>query len=208
VHLPDDIVVRVVEEAASGFNARFDATRKWYRYVIHNSPIRLPFLRTSAVWQRSHLNDKAMHEAASVLLGTHDFRCFETQWPNRSTSVRTIFRSSVTRAAGWPVWGDSNEPTPPANEAISSSDATQRTSLVPPYICFDIEADGFLYNMVRAIAGTLIHVGRGRWSADDMRRIIETGDRSDAGETAPAHGLYLMRVDYGDRSDRPHPNSV
>lgn len=50
--------------------------------------------------------------------------------------------------------------------------------------------------MVRAIVGTLIHVGRGRWSADDMRRILDTGDRSAAGETAPAHGLCLMRVDY------------
>ena len=214
VHLPDDVVVRAVEEAAPGFNARFDAKRKWYRYVIHNSPIRLPFLRTSALWQRSHLNDEAMHEAASVLLGTHDFRCFETQWPNRSTSIRTVFRSSVTRASGWPVWGEETRddrreaekmvaggglmvdgqaiPRPP----VSDHQPSTLNSQPHPYICFDIEANGFLYNMVRAIVGTLIHVGRGRWTADDMRRILETGDRSAAGETAPAHGLCLMRVDY------------
>ena len=203
VHLPDDVVVRAVEEAAPGFNARYDAKRKWYRYVIHNSPIRLPFLRTSALWQRSHLNDQAMHEAAGVLLGTHDFRCFETQWPNRSSSIRTIFRSSVTRVLGWPVW----EGEAASVESVIATD-DDSTASVPlaighspfvtqlPYICFDIEADGFLYNMVRAIVGTLIHVGRGRWSANDMRRIIETGDRSAAGETAPAHGLCLMRVDY------------
>ncbi|MEK6259598.1 MAG: tRNA pseudouridine synthase A [Planctomycetota bacterium] len=203
VHLPDDVVVRAVEEAPSGFNARYDAKRKWYRYVIHNSPTRLPFLRTSALWQRSHLNDQSMHEAAGVLLGTHDFRCFETQWPNRSSSIRTVFRSTVTRAAGWPVWGESNE-----QRAMSHEPETVQTVAVPstlnpqpstfnlPFLCFDIEADGFLYNMVRAIVGTLIHVGRGRWSADDMRRILETGDRSAAGETAPAHGLCLMRVDY------------
>ena len=203
VHLPDDVVVRAVEEAAPGFNARYDAKRKWYRYVIHNSPIRLPFLRTSALWQRSHLNDQAMHEAASVLLGTHDFRCFETQWPNRSSSIRTIFRSTVTRASGWPVWGESNEQRTTSHEpeaiqtvAVPSTLNSQPSTLNPPYICFDIEADGFLYNMVRAIVGTLIHVGRGRWSADDMRRILDTGDRSAAGETAPAHGLCLMRVDY------------
>lgn len=183
VHLPDDIVVRDVEEVPSGFNARFDATRKWYRYVIHNSPIRLPFLRTAALWQRSHLNDVAMHEAACVLLGTHDFRCFETQWPNRSSSVRTIYRSSVSRMTGWPVW-------------TRGRDSSQTGSERADFICFDIEADGFLYNMVRAIVGTLIHVGRGRWSADDMRRILESGDRSHAGETAPPHGLYLMQVDY------------
>jgi len=203
VHLPDDVVVRAVEEAAPGFNARFDAKRKWYRYVIHNSPIRLPFLRTNALWQRSHLNDRAMHEAASVLLGTHDFRCFETQWPNRSSSIRTVFQSSVTRAAGWPVWGESNEqramsyePETVQTVAVPSALNLQPSTFDPPYICFDIEADGFLYNMVRAIVGTLIHVGRGRWTADDMRRILETGDRSAAGETAPAHGLCLMRVDY------------
>ena len=57
-------------------------------------------------------------------------------------------------------------------------------------------ADGFLYNMVRAIVGTLIHVGRGRWTADDVRRILESGDRRLAGETAPAEGLYLLQVDY------------
>ena len=205
VHLPDEVVVRAVEEAVPGFNARYEAKRKWYRYVIHNSPIRLPFLRTSALWQRSHLNDEAMHEAAGVLLGTHDFRCFETQWPNRSSSIRTIFRSSVTRATGWPVWGECNEQRVLSNESTKTEDAAdpshlmaQHSSLATPlpYICFDIEADGFLYNMVRAIVGTLIHVGRGRWSADDMRRIVESGDRSSAGETAPAQGLYLMRVDY------------
>ena len=209
VHLPDDVVVRAVEEAAPGFNARYDAKRKWYRYVIHNSPTRLPFLRTSALWQRSNLNDQAMHEAASVLLGTHDFRCFETQWPNRSTSIRTIFRSSVTRASGWPVWGEESSDERRETRAKPEAAPTESsTSMTPPplaldsrlstldFLCFDIEADGFLYNMVRAIVGTLIHVGRGRWSADDMRRIIETGDRSAAGETAPAHGLCLMRVDY------------
>ena len=205
VHLPDDVVVRAVEEAAPGFNARYDAKRKWYRYAIHNSPTRLPFLRTSALWQRSHLNDQAMHEAASVLLGTHDFRCFETQWPNRSTSIRTVFQSSVTRAAGWPVWEGNNEQRAMSNESAKIQADSAPSQLIAqhsalstqlPYICFDIEADGFLYNMVRAIVGTLIHVGRGRWTSDDMRRIIEIGDRSTAGETAPAHGLCLMRVDY------------
>ncbi|HEY0983957.1 MAG TPA: tRNA pseudouridine(38-40) synthase TruA, partial [Schlesneria sp.] len=66
----------------------------------------------------------------------------------------------------------------------------------PAFLCFDVMADGFLYNMVRAIVGTLIHVGRGRWSPADLKRILESGDRSHAGETAPPQGLYLMRVDY------------
>jgi len=186
--LPADVVVRAVEEAASGFNARYDAKRKWYRYVIHNNPVRLPFLRTYALWQRNRLDDEDMNRAAEVLLGTHDFRCFETKWPNRSSSVRTVFRSSVIRVRDWPAWDNS----PVSEECFTSNSAEC------PFVCFDIEADGFLYNMVRAILGTLIHVGRGRWSPDDVRRMIDLGDRSLAGETAPAHGLYLMKVDYDD----------
>jgi len=63
------------------------------------------------------------------------------------------------------------------------------------FLSFDIAADGFLYNMVRAIVGTLVHVGRGRWTADDVRRILESGDRRLAGDTAPPQGLYLMEVE-------------
>ena len=147
-----------------------------------------------------------MHAAVQHLVGTHDFRCFETQWPNRSSSVRTVFHASVTRTAGWQVWG-SHSPVPDSTALRSSPNsaseaqaslATHDSSLAPPadFLCFDIEADGFLYNMVRAIAGTLIHVGRGRWTPDDMQRILETGDRTHAGETAPPQGLYLMQVVY------------
>lgn len=192
IHLPDDVVVCAVEEAPTGFNARYDAKRKWYRYIIHNNPIRVPFLRHYALWQRSRLDEHAMHAAVQHLVGTHDFRCFETQWPNRSSSVRTIFHASVTRTTGWPAW-----------HASSKTDSSPGLHQFPvsegmdaDFLCFDIEADGFLYNMVRAIAGTLIHVGRGRWSALDMQRILDAGDRTHAGETAPAQGLYLMRVGY------------
>ncbi len=205
-HLPDDVVVRAVDEVPADFHARYDARRKWYRYVIHNSPIRSPFLRSYTRWQRSRLNEQAMHVAVQHLVGKHDFRCFETQWPNRSSSVRTVFHASVTRTTGWAVWGAnlSAPDCPPvsystnaASEAHSSL-VTHDSSLSPPadFLCFDIEADGFLYNMVRAIAGTLIHVGRGRWTPDDMLRILEEGDRTYAGETAPPQGLYLMQVAY------------
>ena len=190
IHLPDDVVVRDAAEVPTGFHARFDAKSKWYRYVIHNSAIRSPFLRNNVLWQRSHLSEVAMNAAAGVLVGTHDFRCFETNWPNRSSSIRTIFRSQVTRAASWPIWDRDHA-------ANASDDSVSGFGAPGPFLCFDVEANGFLYNMVRAIVGTLIHVGRGRWTADDMRRIVENGDRSLAGETAPAQGLYLMRVDYG-----------
>ena len=69
------------------------------------------------------------------------------------------------------------------------------------FLCFEVEADGFLYNMVRAIIGTLVKVGRGKWPPDRVPQIIAGQDRSAAGETAPPHGLYLVRVRYpGDES--------
>lgn len=185
VHLPPDVVVRDVIEARPGFNARFDARRKWYRYVIHNSSIRIPFLHRYAFWQRTRLDDTAMDRAVQCLVGTHDFRCFETQWPNRSSSVRTVFHASVHRRPGWTVWCSEPE-----------MDAATNPTGGGDFVCLDIEADGFLYNMVRAIAGTLIHVGRGRWDETDLSRILNSGDRIHAGETAPPQGLYLMRVEY------------
>lgn len=95
--LPDDMIIRSVEEAPANFHARFDAIRKRYRYVIHNSPIRSPFLLRYANWHRGPLDAAAMHEALQVLVGTHDFRCFETEWPNRKTSVRTVFEAKLAR---------------------------------------------------------------------------------------------------------------
>jgi tRNA pseudouridine38-40 synthase len=202
-YLPEDIVIRDVQEATTGFNARYHAKRKWYRYVIHNTRIRTPFLRNAVLWQRSPLDEAAMHAAVQFLVGRHDFRCFETQWPNRSSSIRTIYHASVTRTTGWNAW-DPTEGSRPEAGRITASSITAG-SLLPegtdspaeaPFLCFDVEADGFLYNMVRAIVGTLIHVGRRRWTPDDMNRILTTGDRTHAGETAPPQGLYLMRVDY------------
>jgi tRNA pseudouridine38-40 synthase len=198
-YLPEDIVVCDVQEVAAGFNARYDARRKWYRYVIHNSRIRVPFLRNGVLWQRSPLDDIAMHAAVQCLVGTHDFRCFETQWPNRSSSIRTIFHASMKRSTSWNVWDSSDlqSTLPNATAADGSMTfASESSGLNPDFLCFDIEADGFLYNMVRAIVGTLIHVGRGRWTPADMERILKSGDRTHAGETAPAQGLYLMRVEY------------
>lgn len=186
--LPDDVIIRRVEEAPAQFHARFDAVRKRYRYVIHNSPIRWPFLRNYAMWHRSRLDAEAMHAALQVLVGTHDFRCFETEWPNKLSSVRTVFSATLARydSAAVPALAG----TPASND--------------DDFVCLDITADGFLYNMVRSIVGSLIHVGRGRWSEDDVRKILLAQDRRHAGDTAPAQGLYLMEVGYPpDETPRP-----
>jgi tRNA pseudouridine38-40 synthase len=163
-HLPPDIVVSEAAEVAQAFDANRDAKRKLYRYVIHDGPVRNPFLRRYCYHSRHRLDAAAMSQAAEPLRGRHDFHSFETDWPNRMSSVRTISHLTVNRLADW-IW-------------------------------LDVEADGFLYNMVRAIAGTLINVGRGYWPASQVAQILQAEDRRAAGPTAPAQGLFLMRVTY------------
>ncbi len=162
--LPEDVSVSECGEAAQGFCANKDAVRKLYRYVIGDSRRPDPFLRNYAWLTKLPLDAAAMTEAATALVGRHDFRSFETDWPNRLTSVRTVTRLAVSR------FGE--------------------------YLWIDVEADGFLYNMVRAIAGTLYQVGRGYWPPAKVAEILAAKDRSVGGPTAPPEGLFLMRVVY------------
>lgn len=179
--LPADIVVTSVIERPVAFHARFDAVRKTYRYVIHISRVPSPWLTNYVWWLRSPLNVAAMQAAADSLIGTHDFRSFETQWPNRTSSVRTVFEARWQTCAVWQPWATPADHTPASD--------------VGPFLIFDISADGFLYNMVRTIVGTLVPVGRSRRTPDDVLRILESGDRRLAGDTAPACGLYLSHVE-------------
>lgn len=179
--LPHDIVIREAEDVEESFHATRSAIQKRYRYLIYNSAIAFPFIKNYACRFHRKLDAEAMQAGAGMLLGTHDFRCFESQFPNRLTSVRTIKEVEVKRCSIWPIWDDQSEQTPD-NQG--------------PFIRFDIVADGFLYNMVRAIVGTLMKVGEHKWTPADVKRIIEQQDRSQAGETAPAQGLYLVKVDY------------
>ena len=181
--LPGDIIIREAHIVPDAFHSTFSAIKKRYRYVIYNGPAFFPFLRNYTHVIHKPLDEQRMHEAGQRLLGMHDFRSFETDWPNKATSVRTVMEVTFRRDDVWPVW------------------SLPLTGIGTPgklgdFICMDIVADGFLYNMVRSIVGTLINVGRGRWSADDITRILAAQDRSIAGNTAPACGLYLVQVDY------------
>jgi tRNA pseudouridine38-40 synthase len=184
--LPEDIVVRDVSEVDLSFHATYSAKQKRYRYVILNCRIVLPFLRNYVTHHHRELDAATMQQAADALIGTHDFRCFESQFPNKADSVRTILEATVERCSIWSVW----------SEPIQQHQETNLINSRGDFIRFDIVADGFLYNMVRAIVGTLLKVGEGKWTPDDVRRIIDQQDRSQAGETAPPQGLYLVHVDY------------
>jgi tRNA pseudouridine38-40 synthase len=183
--LPDDILVRSADEVELNFHATHGAKRKRYRYVIFNARAAYPFLRHYSHEFYPPLDARVMHEAAQVLVGTHDFSAFESHHPNTSSSVRTVFEIVVGRFDGWPAWN----PTP-------MGEPWQRS--IGEFVWIDVVANGFLYNMVRAIAGTLLRVGEHKWDTADVRRILEGHDRRQAGSTAPACGLYLVSVDYDD----------
>lgn len=166
--LPHDMAVLAAELVADEFHATRDALRKRYRYTLDDGAVRDVFARRY-VWQfRERLDAEAMHRAAQALAGTHDFCSFETSGAERETSVRTIFEISVGRLP---------------------DGAGDRLAL-------EIEGNGFLYNMVRAIVGTLVEVGRGTRGESWPGEVLAARDRKAAGQTAPAQGLCLVRVDY------------
>jgi tRNA pseudouridine38-40 synthase len=162
--LPRDVRVRGAWEMPQSFHATLDAKAKLYRYVIDNHPIADPLQRRYSYHVYHHLDVPAMSRAAQALQGRHDFHSFETHWPNRTSSVRTIMHIAVSRQGDF-VW-------------------------------IDAEADGFLYNMVRTIAGSLILVGEGRWPESRLAEVLAAEDRRLAGPTAPPQGLFLVRVRY------------
>jgi len=166
--LPHDIAVREAVDAPPGFHATADAIRKRYRYMIHDGPIRDVFGRRYCWHVYQRLDAERMHRAAQACMGTHDFASFENRGSPRESSVRTIFDVAVHRGGG---------------------DGTNR-------VVIEVEADGFLYNMVRNIVGTLVEVGRHARSEAWVGEALAACDRSAAGPTAPPEGLFLLRVEY------------
>jgi tRNA pseudouridine38-40 synthase len=169
--LPRDMAVLNVAEAPDDFHPIRDVVRKRYRYVICDGPVRDVFqLRYSWHHVYGRLDAEAMQRAAAPLRGTHDFRSFQSSGAERQTSVRTIFDLLVERGRG----GREN------------------------FVDLEVAADGFLYNMVRALVGTLVQVGNGSRSEDWPGEVLRAADRRVAGPTAPPQGLLLLKVDYGE----------
>ena len=162
--LPPEIRVLEARERPQAFHATLDAKSKRYRYSIDNGRIASPFQLRYRWHVRRPLDVAAMATAGAALLGRHDFRSFETDWPNRMSSVRTVVDLCVERR----------------DEAVT----------------VEVEADGFLYNMVRSIAGTLVWVGCGKRAPEWVAKALEAENRIEAGPTAPAHGLCLLFVRY------------
>lgn len=193
--LPEDVVVRSVEPAPKGFHATRDAQRKRYRYALLNDR-RRPLLLRKYVWHvPTPLDAEAMHRCGQELVGTHDFASFQSVGSERESTVRTIDLLEVRRGGAMPIDA-------PERATVASTRESTLGSFAPfgpeadSLVTIDVRGDGFLYNMVRAIAGTLIVVGRGRRGNGWLSDVLSAKDRCAAGQTAPPRGLSLLEVEY------------
>lgn len=166
-YLNDDITAVEAWEAAEDFNARFSSCGKQYIYKIWNNRMKNPFL-SGYSWHIPYKMDYAAMKAATVhFIGEHDFSAFMAAGGSQKTTVRHVTRCEVTE--------DSE------NQSLMT---------------VTVEANAFLYNMVRIITGTLAEVGFGRISVGEIPVIIEKGNRTMSGLTAPPQGLFLKKVYY------------
>jgi tRNA pseudouridine38-40 synthase len=173
--LPKDVAVRAAEEVTEDFHPRFHAIGKHYRYLLNNQSCPSPLRRRISWHRHQKLDVFLMNEGAQVLTGCHDFASFTPSRQERKT-VRTIMDLAVT-AVG--------------------SEGCKSDGL----ISVDVTGDGFLWNMVRTIVGTLVELGRGRMSVGQLKDVLAAKDRREAGPTAPPQGLSLVEIFY-DRSPK------
>lgn len=169
--VPEDIVVKKLEVIANDFHARYDAIGKTYIYRVNTGKTKDPFTRNFAVHHPYSLDIKKLEDALAVLVGTHDFTSFCSTKTDKKDKVRTLYKADIQQDLK-------------LNEFV-----------------FTFHGDGFLYNMIRIIMGTALEIADGRREVSDMAEILAAKDRTQAGITAPAKGLFLYQVHYDTNSE-------
>lgn len=177
--LPKDIAVKRVEEVPADFHARYGAKSKTYEYLVLNSKIRSPLLNGRVYQFPYPLDLKAMKKAARQLVGCHDFKAFQASGSSVKDTFRFVRRFTISVFL-------SPHPLPQG----------ERVGVRGELIRFTIEADGFLYHMVRNIVGVLLEAGRGKLSLRDFSSAVKRRKPFLKGATVPASGLTLVSVKY------------
>lgn len=190
-HLPEDIRVVKSEEVAADFHPRKMDTVKTYEYRIYNAEFPLPTKRLYSHFSYTVYDIEKMRQAAKYIEGEHDFTSFCTVGAQVDSKVRTVYSCEVITEGN--VGKNAEENT----EQKSRQNAGKKPG---QDIIIRVAGNGFLYNMVRIIAGTLMEVGRGQIDANDIPAIIDAKDRSKAGPTAPACGLTLVKYEFASDS--------
>jgi tRNA pseudouridine38-40 synthase len=168
--LPSSVRVLEVSEVPLDFHARHSAHAKTYRYRVYRDPICPPFL-ARYVWHYPYpLDERAMAKAAELVVGEHDFTSFAAVDAEKGREDESVSNVRTIFSSGWRR--DRNE------------------------FVYTVRGSGFLHHMVRNLVGTFILLGRGNVSDGNVRKILEAHNRSAAGATAPASGLYLVCVEY------------
>ena len=162
--LPEDIKIQNSREVEPDFHPRFVPTKMTYEYRIYNSEFPNPVERLYAHFTYVSLDVEKMSQAATYLVGEHDFKSFCAKGAQVETTVRTIYECTVEKQGS--------------------------------IISIKVSGNGFLYNMVRIIAGTLMEVGMGKLQPEGITDILKAKDRAKAGPTAPARGLTLVKYDF------------
>lgn len=174
--LPSDIRVIAATEVPLSFHSRRSAKQKTYRYTINGNRVQDVFQRHYQMHHPGRLNVEAMRQGLSYLIGTHDYTSFASRHSTKASHVRTIYNAWI--------------------EVDHSS--VETGSHEQGVIHIFMTGSGFLQHMVRIIVGTLLQVGEGKRTPEDMKNILEAADRAAAGPTAESKGLMLWRVEYED----------